>query len=174
MYELFCLCLFWFVNHSLTHSLTHLLTHSLTHLLTYSLTYSLTHLLTHSLTHRCWFVYLLSHVGSCAQIVSFVLVSHALTFILHIQINLSHYSMEIVNSFKHSEPFILQVHLLTPYLLTYLLTHLLTHLFSNCVRRRILSARNGWTGFTEDCSSKQFIIYSQEFLDIICVVCKGK
>ena len=74
-------------------------------------------------------MYLLSHVGSCAQIVSFVLVSHALTFILHIQINLSHYSMEIVNSFKHSEPFILQVHLLT-YLLTYLLIHSFTYVLN--------------------------------------------
>ena len=70
----------------------------------------LAHPPTHSLTHdRFWFVYLLSHVGSIAQVVSFVLISHALTFILHIQINLSHYSMEIINSFQHKEPFILQV-----------------------------------------------------------------
>ena len=148
IYELCCLCLFWYCFLFTIRSSS----------------------LTSPFIPRFWFVLLLSQVGSCAQIVSFVLISHALTFILHIQINLSHYSMEIVNSFKNIEPFVLQVCSTKsppPILVT-------SALYSNYGQLKISSARLGWTGSTEGCSSKPFITYFLDFQDIIYAAYKEK
>jgi len=54
-----------------------------------------------------WFIALISKLPSFVMIAYYFALSHALTFILHIQINLSHYTMDIVSAFENEEAFML-------------------------------------------------------------------
>lgn len=54
-----------------------------------------------------WFLALICRLPTVSMIMYYFFLSHALTFILHIQINLSHYTMDVVSAFENEEAFML-------------------------------------------------------------------
>lgn len=53
-----------------------------------------------------WYCHLMSRMPSASAIALYVVISHGLTFILHIQINLSHFAMDISDMYVNEDSFI--------------------------------------------------------------------